>query len=183
MDRFVTRQKRQKPSDEFEASLVSSPPVVKQSPKKKLRTSSEGKSGENAPKLASSGSENKKTFQIFVNLPDVVEGSANGTQSNLKRKKSAEESDFKIPPKPEILAASGIRAPLKIEMKHIKSENLNCDYCQLYKRSEADALLQRCESQLEYNSGKLAQIQIFGKWIDIPRKQIILPCLKLCKMM
>ena len=167
MDRFVTREKRQKSSDEFEASLKSSPPSVKLSPRKRLRIRSlEEKSDEKSPKtskIAPPGKDDKKTFQIFIKLPDKVDECATGLSSKQQSKPKAKESESENHQQD---------TPLKIKMKHIKSENLNCDYCQLYKRSEADDLLRRCESELEYNSGKLAQIQIFGKWIDIPRKQV-----------
>ncbi|XP_067650376.1 DNA oxidative demethylase ALKBH2-like [Haliotis asinina] len=56
--------------------------------------------------------------------------------------------------------------------QRITRNNLDCDYLQLYSRSEADELLAECERVIEYNSGHLARVQIFGKWHDIPRKQV-----------
>ncbi|XP_052832895.1 DNA oxidative demethylase ALKBH2 [Octopus bimaculoides] len=56
--------------------------------------------------------------------------------------------------------------------RKITAEKLDCDYLLLYSKSEADKLLRECEETLNYNSGRLAQVQVFGKWHDIPRKQI-----------
>lgn len=56
--------------------------------------------------------------------------------------------------------------------KKIDGENLDCDYTRLYSRKEADALLKRCEESLEYFTGDLTRIKVYGKWHDIPRKQV-----------
>ncbi|KAL3856299.1 hypothetical protein ACJMK2_011069 [Sinanodonta woodiana] len=63
---------------------------------------------------------------------------------------------------------------LKCEIiwREIRAENLNCDYACLYSASEADDLLAKCETTLVYNTGHLAKVNIFGKWHDIPRKQV-----------
>ena len=55
--------------------------------------------------------------------------------------------------------------------RNIRGENLNCDYCRFLSRSEADRLLKECESTLTYNTGDLAKVHIYGKWLDIPRQQ------------
>ncbi|CAH1792443.1 unnamed protein product [Owenia fusiformis] len=60
----------------------------------------------------------------------------------------------------------------RIIWKKINGENLSLEHCQLFSNSEASDLLLKCEEQLEYNTGHLAKVQIFGKWIDIPRKQV-----------
>lgn len=59
-----------------------------------------------------------------------------------------------------------------LQWKQIRAENLDCDYTVLLPKPKADVLLQMCEKNLTYNSGRLAQVQIFGKWLDIPRKQV-----------
>ncbi|GFR96800.1 DNA oxidative demethylase ALKBH2, partial [Elysia marginata] len=53
----------------------------------------------------------------------------------------------------------------------IKGENLKLRYSLLYSKAEARGLLTRCEEELSYNTGNLAKVKIFGKLIDIPRKQ------------
>ena len=60
-----------------------------------------------------------------------------------------------------------------VEWKRIRSENLNLDYCIAMNKTVAKCLYDICERELEYNTGRIAQVQIFGKWIDIPRKQVI----------
>ena len=56
--------------------------------------------------------------------------------------------------------------------RELRAENLNCDYCRLYSKSEADDLLRECEKNLTYNTGELTKVFIFGKWQDIPRQQV-----------
>ncbi|XP_030847398.1 DNA oxidative demethylase ALKBH2 [Strongylocentrotus purpuratus] len=58
------------------------------------------------------------------------------------------------------------------EKKKIHGENLDCDYMRLYPKKQADDLFQRCEESLEYFMGDLARIKVYGKWHDIPRKQV-----------
>ena len=54
----------------------------------------------------------------------------------------------------------------------LSGNDLNCDYTILYNKKEADALLQECEKCIDYNSGELSKVKVFGKWHDIPRKQV-----------
>ena len=61
---------------------------------------------------------------------------------------------------------------LKIRWREIRGENLNCDYCRFLSKSKADDLLRECEDTLTYNTGDLAKVHIYGKWLDIPRKQV-----------
>ncbi|XP_053375899.1 DNA oxidative demethylase ALKBH2-like [Mercenaria mercenaria] len=56
--------------------------------------------------------------------------------------------------------------------KEIRAENLDCDYCVLFDRWQANEIFKECEQLLTYNEGKLAKVNIFGKWHDIPRKQV-----------
>ncbi|XP_054749383.2 DNA oxidative demethylase ALKBH2-like [Lytechinus pictus] len=58
------------------------------------------------------------------------------------------------------------------QKKKISRENLDCDYLHLYSKKEADILFQRCEESLDYFTGDLARIKVYGKWHDIPRKQV-----------
>ena len=61
------------------------------------------------------------------------------------------------------------------QWKKIQAENLDLDYCILLSKEESGKLFQKCEEELEYNTGRIAQVQLFGKWIDIPRKQVSPP--------
>lgn len=60
----------------------------------------------------------------------------------------------------------------ELPWKKLKAENLDLDYVKLYSKSKADDIFQELERTLEYNTGHLAKVQMFGKWIDIPRKQV-----------
>ncbi|WAR02552.1 ALKB2-like protein [Mya arenaria] len=60
--------------------------------------------------------------------------------------------------------------PLK--WRDLRAENLDCDYGILFSKVNADRILCQCERMLNYNEGQLAKVKIFGKWHDIPRKQV-----------
>jgi len=54
----------------------------------------------------------------------------------------------------------------------IKSDNLDCDYGTVYSSDEALHYLQKCEEELTYFTGQLSKVFVFGKWHNIPRKQV-----------
>ena len=60
----------------------------------------------------------------------------------------------------------------EIDWTKLSAENLDCDYTVLFNKGEADELLRKCSELLEYNTGDLAKVKVFGKWHDIPRKQV-----------
>jgi len=64
------------------------------------------------------------------------------------------------------------RAKTPLPFKKIQSDNLDCEYGLVYSREEARDLLQRCEEELSYFTGQLSKVFVFGKWHDIPRKQV-----------
>jgi len=55
--------------------------------------------------------------------------------------------------------------------RHIRAEGLSCDYTVLFGKAEADKIFQELEQGVEYFTGALARIQVFGKWHSVPRKQ------------
>ena len=57
-------------------------------------------------------------------------------------------------------------------LKKLKADGLNCDYYQLYTKKEADEIFRQCEEQLVFNTGKESQVQVFGKWHEIRRKEV-----------
>ena len=61
---------------------------------------------------------------------------------------------------------------LEKKWTEIRGENLNVDHKMMYSSVEANSLLARCEQELTYFDGDLAKVQIFGKWMNIPRKQV-----------
>ncbi|XP_055462493.1 DNA oxidative demethylase ALKBH2 [Psammomys obesus] len=55
--------------------------------------------------------------------------------------------------------------------QHLRAEGLNCDYTVLFGRAEADEIFRELEQEVEYFTGALAKVQVFGKWHSVPRKQ------------
>lgn len=85
--------------------------------------------------------------------------------------KEGEEPD-KITRKLKLGEPSNITPELKWRKLTLTGENLNCDYVMLYTKDEADQLFKECSDISEYNTGHLAKVKVFGKWHDIPRKQV-----------
>ncbi|KAJ6656582.1 hypothetical protein lerEdw1_003469 [Lerista edwardsae] len=54
--------------------------------------------------------------------------------------------------------------------KQIRAEGLNCDYTILFGRPEADQIFRELEEEVEYSEG--TKLHVFGKWHNIPRKQV-----------
>ncbi|XP_064322070.1 DNA oxidative demethylase ALKBH2 isoform X2 [Phalacrocorax carbo] len=63
-------------------------------------------------------------------------------------------------------------APGQPPWQEIRAEGLSCDYRLLFGKAEADEIFQRLEEEVEYFEGKMTKLHVFGKWHDIPRKQI-----------
>lgn len=62
---------------------------------------------------------------------------------------------------------------LKISWNKISREGLDLDFSQSFIcKTEADDLFTWFEKNVEYFSGDLAQVKVFGKWHKIPRKQV-----------
>lgn len=59
-----------------------------------------------------------------------------------------------------------------LKWRKIIRNNLDLDYTLLFPCDVADSLLQVLENELDYFTGDLAKIHIFGKWLDVPRKQV-----------
>ncbi|NXS58577.1 ALKB2 demethylase, partial [Brachypteracias leptosomus] len=56
--------------------------------------------------------------------------------------------------------------------QEIRAEGLCCDYRLLFGQAEADRLFQQLEEEVEYFEGEMTKLQVFGKWHNIPRKQV-----------
>lgn len=54
----------------------------------------------------------------------------------------------------------------------IVKENLCLQKTQFYSQKDATTLLTLCERELVYNEGDLATVKLFGRRIQIPRKQV-----------
>lgn len=59
-----------------------------------------------------------------------------------------------------------------LKWRKITAEDLDLDYTMLLPSSLANQLLQHLESELEYFSGDLARVHVYGKWHPIPRQQV-----------
>ncbi|XP_066226788.1 DNA oxidative demethylase ALKBH2 isoform X1 [Saccopteryx leptura] len=53
----------------------------------------------------------------------------------------------------------------------IRAEGLDCGYTVLFGKAEADEIFRELEQEVEYFTGALAKVQVFGKWHSVPRKQ------------
>ncbi|KAG8455708.1 hypothetical protein GDO86_001773 [Hymenochirus boettgeri] len=56
--------------------------------------------------------------------------------------------------------------------KKIQSKGLDCDYILLFSKREADDFFQQLETDIVYFSGDLNRVKVYGKWHNIPRKQV-----------
>ncbi|KAK9503681.1 hypothetical protein O3M35_010190 [Rhynocoris fuscipes] len=60
-----------------------------------------------------------------------------------------------------------------IKWQDIKAEQLNLKYSPHYlSKEQADQLYDLLEKEVEYFSGELAKVRVFGKWHEIPRQQV-----------
>uniref|UniRef100_A0A8C0WUG1 DNA oxidative demethylase ALKBH2 n=1 Tax=Castor canadensis TaxID=51338 RepID=A0A8C0WUG1_CASCN len=62
-------------------------------------------------------------------------------------------------------------SPRSPSWRHIAAEGLDCDYTVLFGKAEADEILRELEEEVEYFTGALAKVHVFGKWHSVPRKQ------------
>lgn len=61
----------------------------------------------------------------------------------------------------------------KSSWKTIKNENLDLSYMSSFLgRTEARDVFIRLENEVEYFTGDLAKVRVFGKWHDLPRQQV-----------
>ncbi|XP_063310755.1 DNA oxidative demethylase ALKBH2 isoform X1 [Pelobates fuscus] len=56
--------------------------------------------------------------------------------------------------------------------KEIRAEGLSCDYTLLYTKTEADVIFQQLEREITYFPEDLSRVQVYGKWHNVPRKQV-----------
>ncbi|KAL4706295.1 hypothetical protein ACJJTC_004904 [Scirpophaga incertulas] len=59
-----------------------------------------------------------------------------------------------------------------VHWEKIQSEGLDLDYCNAIPKAIANDLFKELESSLQYFSGKLSQIKVFGKVYPLPRQQV-----------
>uniref|UniRef100_A0A8D0GVY2 DNA oxidative demethylase ALKBH2 n=1 Tax=Sphenodon punctatus TaxID=8508 RepID=A0A8D0GVY2_SPHPU len=81
-----------------------------------------------------------------------------------------EENGREKRPRLELPGAAG--SLVEPPWRCIRAEELNCDYKILFAKAEADQIFQELEKEVEYFEGELTKLHIFGKWHNIPRKQV-----------
>ncbi|XP_063608860.1 DNA oxidative demethylase ALKBH2-like [Penaeus indicus] len=59
-----------------------------------------------------------------------------------------------------------------VNWQTIRRDNLDLQYTILFKNSIGQSLIKIFEKEFEYFTGNLARVKVFGKWCDIPRKQV-----------
>ncbi|XP_077282959.1 DNA oxidative demethylase ALKBH2-like [Arctopsyche grandis] len=60
----------------------------------------------------------------------------------------------------------------RVKWRKITAEGLNLDYTILLPKVCADQVLRQLEETLEYFTGDLAKVKVFGRWHPIPRQQV-----------
>nr|XP_028559707.1 DNA oxidative demethylase ALKBH2 isoform X3 [Podarcis muralis] len=113
----------------------------------------------------------------------IVRGPLKTTATKNKRKSpgpereeadSGAEGSGRSKKRPKLDASHQSKTPLVgASWKHIRAEGLNCDYRILFNKAEADRIFQELEKEVEYfEAGEFTKLHIFGKWHNIPRKQV-----------
>ncbi|XP_054852642.1 DNA oxidative demethylase ALKBH2 [Eublepharis macularius] len=82
----------------------------------------------------------------------------NGTEEKRPRLPMA------LPDEPRVICAT--------PWKEIRAEGLDCNYTVLFGKAKADWLFQELEKEVEYFEGEFTKLHVFGKWHNIPRKQV-----------
>ncbi|KAK5645077.1 hypothetical protein RI129_006377 [Pyrocoelia pectoralis] len=60
----------------------------------------------------------------------------------------------------------------KVEWRKISREGLDLDYSLLFSKRIADEIMNQLEKEVEYYSGDLTKVKVFGKLHNIPRQQV-----------
>lgn len=171
MDRFVIRRKR-KPETSPEGSPqvhTSDRKSNEQLPKKRCKLTVE-----NSIAIANKNSLTRLSLSQSSSPPATTQSTVTRHSDN-RSDSSRDLTCVSVTVPAERLAISTKSKCVSLTLRKISAENLDCDYGLMYSKQEADNLLGLCEKQFEYNTGRLAEVQIFGKWFKIPRKQVDLP--------
>lgn len=108
----------------------------------------------------------KRKLEGADDTKDLSDDSCSEKNSNL----NDQSADGNITMRPKI---SNIYTALSSKFRVLKAENLHCDYYpNFFSKKEADDLFRDCEESLEYFTGELATVKLYGKNIPIPRKQV-----------
>ncbi|XP_069788805.1 DNA oxidative demethylase ALKBH2 [Narcine bancroftii] len=95
-----------------------------------------------------------------------------GEAENPRKRRKENETGGGDGPSASLLAQQNPGRNVELSWKQIRDEGLNCDYTKLFPKPEADDVFLELEKVLEYFSGDFTKVQVFGKWHNIPRKQV-----------
>ncbi|XP_071428164.1 DNA oxidative demethylase ALKBH2 [Pithys albifrons albifrons] len=62
--------------------------------------------------------------------------------------------------------------PGRAPPRQIRAEGLHCDYRILFAKAEADEIFQQLEKEVQYFEDDQTKLHVFGRWHNIPRKQV-----------
>lgn len=100
-------------------------------------------------------------------------GKISGTPgSRVAAGKSSEPDDDTVSPVRSELLSDVRMNPEPLVMRKIRREGLDLDYINFFGKTTADYVFRRLESEVEYFTGDLLKIRVYGKWRTIPRKQV-----------
>jgi len=91
---------------------------------------------------------------------------------DIEKKRSKTESSDDIIQSRTVISNNVIKNSKTVTFSKLSSENLDCDYGLIFTRDEARKLFLECERDISYFTGQLSKVFVFGKWHDIPRKQV-----------
>ncbi|XP_075424905.1 DNA oxidative demethylase ALKBH2 isoform X1 [Ascaphus truei] len=113
----------------------------------------------------------QKTMDTFVIKKTTIKGRRGdaGEYADLAAGKEDEEMSGK---RKKTVEGAGTLATAHYTWKKIQAEGLDCDYTSLFSKAEAGEIYQQLEQEMVYFSGDLSRVQVYGKWYNVPRKQV-----------
>ena len=93
--------------------------------------------------------------------------------SPLKKRKNSIEKYFQVQKKVKKDENDAVSVELTpVKWTHINKNDLNISYAIILDQKQCNNIFERLESELEYFTGDLARVKVFGKYHDIPRQQV-----------
>lgn len=122
------------------------------------------------------GAESGKRKKFLDN--DANTEAAGDTEQRERTHKISKKNNFDVKePQPETGETLGQTfseiVAADLVWKKVKKTNLDLSYTLLFCKSIADAVLELLEKEVVYFTGDLAKVQVFGRWHNIPRKQVM----------
>ncbi|XP_048412136.1 DNA oxidative demethylase ALKBH2 [Stegostoma tigrinum] len=115
---------------------------------------------------------NPKSEQCEVRKQTDCQTVNDATAESPRKKLKSWAGESKRTELTPLLNEQGLLRDFDCSWKQLRAEGLNCDYTKIFTKSEADDIFLQLEKELEYFSGEQTKVQVFGKWHNIPRKQV-----------